>query len=207
MLFATLAIAAAAIWLAIEGDRHAFDRSDQVGVRLEEDALILSWRGEVKAPMAQRFAEAFEERAGEAQRVIVELNSPGGAITEGRDVIELIERMKQTHEVDTRVLPREFCFSMCVPIFLAGDARIAARSSLFMFHEPMAFDAITKERIRRPEFERRFTTERYYQRYFAESEMSPGWGEKLKASWEGKDIWKTGEQLVEEDANIVTELR
>lgn len=206
MLGVTLAMFAAVIWLALTGDRHAFDDSEQVGVRLEEGALVLSWRGDVRAPMAARFAEAFSDRRNEANRIVIELNSPGGSIAEGRAVIELIEHMKKTHDVDTRVLAREFCFSMCVPIFLQGERRIASRSSLFMFHEPMAYDAITEKRVQQPEFERQFTTERYYQRYFESSEMNREWGEKLRASWEGKDIWKTGEQLVEEGANIVTEL-
>jgi ATP-dependent protease ClpP protease subunit len=207
MLLATLAMFGAAIFIAFELERHAFDDSDQVIIRLEEGALVLGWRGEVRAPMALRFAEAFETRGDDASRIIVELNSPGGQIAQGREVIELIERMKKTHEVDTRVLPKEFCFSMCVPIFLQGERRIAARSSLFMFHEPMTYDAVTDEVVKRPAFERNYDTEQFYRRYLANSPMSPEWGERLKDEWRGKEIWKTGEELVEEGSNIVTELR
>lgn len=206
MLFATLAMFAVALWLAFNGDRHAFDHSDQVTARLEGDALVLAWRGEVHAPMAKRFEEAFAERRHETGRVIIELNSPGGDIAEGRAVIELIGRMKKTHAVETRVLANEFCLSMCVPIFLQGERRVAARSSQFMFHQPIAVDAVTDKVIRQPAFVRRDDAERYYRRYFAASEMNQEWGEKLKANWDGKDIWKSGQQLVDEGANIVTEL-
>jgi hypothetical protein len=37
--------------------------------------------------------------------------------------------------------------------------------------------------------------------------MNPEWGETLKRSWDGKDVWKTAQDLVDENANIVTELR
>lgn len=207
MFLATLAIFAMVGWLAMSGDRHAFDLSPEAQVRHDGEALVFAWRSEVKAPMARRLAEAFDARRGEAGRIILELNSPGGDIAEGRAVIELVEAMKQDHVVDTRVVDGDFCLSMCVPIFLEGEKRIAGRYSHFMFHEPSVYDAATKEEIRRPAFEQRLDAEKYFERYFASTEMNREWGEKLKAQWAGKDIWKTGRELVEEGSNIVTELR
>lgn len=204
---AALAVFAAVVWLAVSGDRHAFDGAEEVGVRREGDALVFAWRSEVRAPMARRLGAAFAERGPETARIVLELNSPGGDLAEGRAVIDLVERMKETHLVDTRVLSGDYCLSMCVPIFLKGERRIAGRYSHFMFHEPTAYDAVTHEEVRRPEFERRMDADRYFRRYFATSEMDPEWGARLKAEWVGRDVWKSGRELVREGSNIVTELR
>ena len=207
MFVATLAISAAVVWLAVSGDRHAFDSAAEVSVQQEGDAVVFAWRSEVKAPMALRLAEAFDKYANKTDRIILEINSPGGDLAQGREVIDLMERMKRSHRVDTRVLPGDFCLSMCVPIFLKGEKRIAGRSSRFMFHEPGLYDAVTEREVRQPKFEQRMDAERYFQRYLATTEMNPDWGARLKAEWAGKDIWKTGRELVDEGSNIVTDLQ
>lgn len=206
MLAATLAIFAVVAWLAWDGDRRAFLEADAVTVRREGDALIFAWRGEVRAPMARLFEDAFAENGREAARIIVELNSPGGSLAEGHAVIDAIGYMKRTHEVETKVAPYAVCLSMCVPIFLQGERRVAAPSSRFMFHQPTAYDYFTEQKIHRPAFEQRMEAERFFRRYLENSPMNAEWGERLKAEWEGKDVWKTGRELVEEGSGIVTEL-
>jgi len=206
MLAATLAMFAAIAFLAWDGDRRAFLGADAVTVKRDADGLIFAWRGEVRAPMAQRFAEAFDAHRDEAGRIVIELSSPGGSLAEGHAVIDVIGAMKRTHEVDTRVRARDICLSMCVPIFLQGEDRIAAPSSHFMFHQPTAVDFFTEEKVERPAFERRMDAERFYNRYLIASGVNPVWGETLKAEWDGKDVWKTGKELFEEDAGIVTVL-
>lgn len=206
MLAATLAMFAAIALLAWDGDRRAFLGADAVTVKRDADGLIFVWRGEVRAPMAQRFAEAFDEHGNEAERIVIELSSPGGALAEGHAVIDVIAAMKRTHEIDTRVRARDICLSMCVPIFLQGEDRIAAPTAHFMFHQPTAVDFFTEEVVDRPDFERRMDGERFYDRYLIASGVNPVWGETLKAEWDGKDVWKTGKELFEEDAGIVTAL-
>ncbi len=61
MLAATLAMFAAIAFLAWDGDRRAFLGADAVTVKRDPDGLVFAWRGEVRAPMAQRFAEVFDE--------------------------------------------------------------------------------------------------------------------------------------------------
>lgn len=208
MLAATLAMFAVIAFLAIDGDRRAFGEANRVAARFEgRDTVVLAWRGEVRAPMARRFEEAFAEWRDQTPRFVIELSSSGGQLAEGAEVIAVLERMKRTHQVDTRVAPYDVCLSMCVPIYLRGERRIASRSSRFMFHEPTAVDFYTEEVVRRPAFERRIDADRFYARFLAASDMNPEWGEGLRAAWEGRDVWKTGRELIEEGANIVTELR
>ena len=70
--------------------------------------------------------EAFEKARNEVRSVIMDLSSPGGSLYEGREVIRVIDRMKRTHKVATHVGRKQICLSMCVPIFLQGQERVAA---------------------------------------------------------------------------------
>ncbi|MEM8770896.1 MAG: hypothetical protein AAGD92_04505 [Pseudomonadota bacterium] len=170
------------------------------------DAVVLRWSSEVEAPMGRRFEEAYDEWRDRVSLFIIELDSPGGALAEGKRVIEAVDRMKRTHNVETRVRSWEKCLSMCVPIFLKGDRRVAAANSRWMFHEPTSYDAVTGERVDEPEFERRYVADRFFDRYFANSPMTPEWRAWLQQEWVGKDVWKSGRDLYKEGSGVVTEL-
>ena len=174
--------------------------------RIDPDTVIFYWRSQVEIPMARRIAEAFDEWGDRADRIIIDLHSPGGAIREGEAVIRIINEMKETHIVDTRVRSRRACYSMCVPIFLMGEERNAAANARFMFHEPTAYDFVTGEEVKEPEFEKRHNSEKFFNRYFVNSAMDPTWRDGLKAEWRGRDIWKSGQALMDEGSNIVTAL-
>ncbi len=193
--------------LAWRNEKLAMLGRSAVDAKLRGDAVVLTWRSGVRAPMAAEFADAYAEWAGQTDRFVIALHSPGGSLTEGAAVVDVIERMKRTHQVDTYVAGGDACLSMCVPIFLRGEERRAGRSARFMFHEPSAYDAVTGEPVKQPRFEKDFTTERYYRRFFGDSPMDPAWGEDLKQQWRDKDIWKSAGQLVDEGANVVTDLR
>lgn len=209
MLLATLAMFALSVVLITRTEQTIFQNEGRLVVKPDNEdpnAVVFIWRSEVAVPMARRFAEAFDEWKYEANRIIIELNSPGGALIEGEAVIRVIEKMKRTHIVDTRVLPRRSCFSMCVPIFLMGEQRTAAPNSQFMFHEPTAFDQFTGEVVDEPKFERERASRIFFNRYFVNSPMDPEWRDWLAVEWKGKDVFRSGRDLVEEGSNIVTVL-
>ncbi len=205
-LAATLALFAALGLFAWKSGRQVFETGPALAVFEEDGAVVFSWPYAVEAPMAQRFVDAFDAWKGRTDRIVIDLNSPGGAITEGRLVIEEIERMKRTHAVTTRVGAEAVCLSMCVPIYLQGDRRTAAPSAVFMFHEPSTRDLFTDEPIDRPGFEQRMDSARFFERYFVRSEMDAAWREKLKAEWQGRDLWFTAKDLIEQGANVVEAL-
>lgn len=200
--------AATAFLIARNEDLIFQDRGEVVVTRDRQDpeTLVFTWRSEVEAPMARRFEEAYREWKGEGRRIIIDLHSPGGAIAEGEQVIRIIEQMKRTHIVDTRVRSRRACYSMCVPIYLQGEERYAAANARFMFHEPSAYDFYTGEKVDQPKFERDLVSRRYFDRYFVNSPMDPVWRDRLEADWKGKDLYFTARELVEQHANIVTVL-
>jgi len=209
MFAVTLALLAATAMLINYNDQFVFQNEGRLVVKQHgEDpgAVIFIWRSDVEVPMARRFEEGFDEWKDRADRIIIDLHSPGGAIREGEAVIRAIERMKRTHIVDTRVRGRRKCYSMCVPIFLQGDMRSAASDARFMFHEPTAYDFFTGEKVDEPAFERARTTRKFFNRYFVNSPMTPSWRNALAAEWKGKDVFRTGRELVDENAGIVTVL-
>lgn len=195
--------------VALRTEDH-FKRSQDAFVVREDpsdpSAVIFSWRGAVEYPMSEKLLDTWREYRGAADRVIIDLHSEGGAVTEGRAVIKIIEDIKRSHIVETRVGPVNYCLSMCVPIYLQGAVRRASPSARFMFHEPSSRDSVTGERVDTPGFEQRWATNRFVARYFETSEMDPAWREKLVTEWRGKDVWKTARELVDERANVVQEL-
>lgn len=209
MMAATLSMLAATALLITRNEQFIFrdeGRLDVTRDRSDPQTLIFTWRSEVDVPMARRFAEAFDEWRGEGDRIILDLHSPGGAIAEGEQVIRVIERMKRTHIVDTRVRRGYKCYSMCVPIFLHGERRIAGETARFMFHEPTVRDFYSGEKVRIPAFEQARTTRRFVERYFVNSPTDPEWLERLLAEWRGRDVFKSGHALLTEGSGIVTEL-
>jgi ATP-dependent protease ClpP protease subunit len=199
-LFAVLAI------FARRSGERIYETGPAMEVRSETGAVVFVWNKPIEAPMAYRFREAFAETKDQTDRIVIELHSPGGALIEGRRVIEEIERMKRTHVVATRVAPGALCASMCVPIFLAGKERIAGPGARFMFHEPSTVDYFTDEESKKPAFEQRRDAERFFARYFERSPMAPAWRESLREAWKGRDVWKTAEDLLAEESNVVTRI-
>ncbi len=209
MLAATVLMLAVTVFLMKENEALVFQNNGRLVVKEipgDPGAVSFIWRSEVEPPMARRFAESFDEWKDRSDRIVIDLNSPGGAVREGEAVIAEIERMKRTHVVDTRIGPRRACYSMCVPIFLQGERRVAAANARFMFHEPTARDYFTGEEARQPAFEKRYVTNRFVERYFVNSPMDEGWREKLVAEWEGRDVFKSAKKLVDEGSNVVTDL-
>ncbi|GJL93220.1 ATP-dependent Clp protease proteolytic subunit [Hyphococcus sp.] len=209
MLVATLAMLGAAAFIMARNEELIFRDKGELTVTRDAndpDTLVFIWRDKVEAPMARRFEEAWREWGNKGNRVIIDLHSPGGDIAEGAEVIRVIERMKRTHIVDTRVRSRRACYSMCVPIYLHGEERYAAANARFMFHEPSAYDFYTGERVKQPKFERDMLTKRYFNIYFVNSPITPAWRDQLAQDWKGRDLFFTARQLVEQNSNIVTVL-
>ena len=194
--------------VALQSEKAAlFGRGDFAVSQVKDRPGVVqfTWRDDIDAPMALRLEAAFEEWAGRADVIILNLSSPGGALREGGKVIDVIDRMKRTHRIDTRVGQGAQCLSMCVPIFLQGQSRTGAANSRWMFHQPILTD-VSGEVAEQPDFERNYTADRFFRRYFEPSPMDPVWRERLREDWVGRDVWYTGRQLVDQGSNIINEL-
>jgi len=202
----TIALFALLALFAWKSGRRVYEEGPELDILEENGAVVLRWAHAVEAPMADRFEKAFAAWTGRTDHFIIELDSPGGALAEGRLVIDAIEDARRTMRIDTYVASGDECASMCVPIYLAGESRIAARDAQFMFHEPSSYDFVTDERVDKPGFEQRMTSEKFFDRYFVKSEMDPEWRENLRVAWKGRDLWFTGAELVEKGSGVVESL-
>ncbi len=206
LLVAAVAIAAGLYWLQ---QSQVYENKGRLSARQLSDAsntVVLSWHSDIEVPMVRRFEEAFAEWRSKTARFVVDLNSRGGALLEGRKMIELIDRMNRSHTVDSNVGPGAGCLSMCVPIYLQGQTRMASASSRWMFHEPQYYELFSDEKADGNERERKALAGRFFEKYFVNSPITPAWREQLKAEWQGKDVWRTGQQLVDEGSGVITQL-
>ena len=205
-LLLALVLLAVAVWKFEQFQAFGTGKLEVKPHPSDSDAIIFSWRGPVEAPMARRFREAFEDHRGEARRILIDLHSPGGSLAQGGDVIDEINFMKRTHAVDAYVGRRSRCLSMCVPIFLQGERRVASPTSRWMFHQPVFSDAVTGEEVTPPEFERRRSASRFVRRYLEPTDIDQEWLENLQKDWRRGDVWKTGRELFDERSNIIQSL-
>ncbi len=174
----------------------------------EEGAVYLRWTGKIEAPMASRIAEAFDRYKTSTQTFVLSLSSPGGSIDQGAQVIRLLRRIGQTHKLVTRVESGAMCASMCVPVYLQGQRRIAAADARFMFHEVNYRDFFSKEADSSvPESSIEAATDRFYKTYFQPAGVSQEWLGKVRLNITGgREVWESGKELFDENAGIVQQV-
>lgn len=174
----------------------------------EDNTVFMRWRGKIDAPMERSIAEAFEKYQGEARKFVLSLSSPGGALDHGARVIRLLRRIGESHELETFVGSGRRCASMCVPIFLAGETRVAASDAHFMFHEVSFREEITNDETNVPQAAIGSATDRFFAKYIAGAGVPESWTKKVRADISGgNEVWKTGQELVDEGAGIVQRVR
>jgi hypothetical protein len=101
---------------------------------IADGAIVFAYTGPVVHPMRQEIEEAWVRHRGTVSKVILDLNSPGGSNTHGVEVIRLLEEIRGSVSLVTAVRNGALCASMCIPIFMQGDSRVASPASAWMFH-------------------------------------------------------------------------
>ena len=170
----------------------------------EDDAVYLRWKGKIDAPMAARIEEAFNAHKSNRRRFVLSLTSPGGTLSHGAHVIELLRRIGKTHVLETVIDKSSRCASMCVPVYLQGQRRTASASARFMFHEVSFREFHSREEQAVSEKAKGSATDRLFASYFAPAGVPDSWIRAVRAGMAGgNDIWKTGRELADENAGIV----
>lgn len=158
----------------------------------------LSFIGAVESGDTRIFKENLKDFKGPQLTVV--LDSPGGLVVEGKNIIEILQDLKKqgTH-VTTFVKNGTQCGSICLPIYLAGHTRRAGSHSTFYFHGVTHFFCnIPNARL----------TEEYIQML-----KDLGASEKLiqhlrddEAFTTPGEYWMTGKELYEDGDGFITEL-
>jgi hypothetical protein len=178
-------------------------RRGTLTVETRGDSVVLGWRGLIEAPLAARLEEAYRIHAGSAKRFVIAVDSPGGSLQHGRDVIGVIRRMQQTHAVDTLVEDGRTCASMCVAVYLAGAHRTAGPHARFMFHEVSYRDSLSGKVEEVPADSITRATDQFFERYLAPAGLDRAWLARLREAVRGRSVWRTARALVEERTGIV----
>ena len=191
-------------------------RAERTGltVREEPGRVVLHWNGGIEAPMRDRFAAAFEQFENDPRRIAISLNSPGGSVSHGHEVIREIRKASRERAIDTVVEAGKSCASMCVPVYLVGAERFANPSAKFMFHE-VSFklqpdtNAAVRRQLANPEV-RRMAVNHFTNELF-DDDLGPrsvdaAWLKAIRTKIRGRDVWLTGQQLMQQGSGVVDKL-
>jgi ATP-dependent protease ClpP protease subunit len=187
-----------------------------LSVSEEPDRIVLGWSGPVQEPMSERVAAAFDRYKADRRRLVLILNSPGGSIEHGRKVVAAIRARDRA--IDTVVQKAGVCASMCVPIFLAGTKRMADPEAYFMFHQVSLSSA--RENTKRQEISESEkalfsqavktieaqVTDEFFRTDIGIRGVNVAWLARMRGKISGRDIWMSGQQLVDEGSGIVDSL-
>jgi len=211
--------AALLLWSTFQSPSGSGDVASRqtLSISEEPDRIVLGWSGPVQEPMSERIAAALDRYKADRRRLVLILNSPGGSIDQGRKVVAAIRARDRA--IDTLVQKAGVCASMCVPIFLAGAERVADPEAYFMFHQA-SLNSSTRENIKRQQLNEAETallsqtvkameaqaTDDLFRNDIGIRGVSRTWLARMREKIPGRDIWMSGQQLVEERSGIVDRL-
>lgn len=183
----------------------------------ERDRIVLGWSGPVQEPMSERVAAALDRYKMDRRRLVLILNSPGGSVEHGRKVVAAIHG--RGRPIDTLVQKAGVCASMCVPIFLAGAERKADPEAYFMFHQ-VSLNRSAKENLKGRELSdseraavtqvvktiETAVTDDFFHNDFGIRGVNAAWLAMMRRKIADRDVWMSGQQLVDEGSGIVDSL-
>jgi hypothetical protein len=195
------AIAVAVLTLLLASANAAPSEDQPAGASLEfnneDGTLYIDWSGPIVAGMADDLRAALGKYGTVSQRVVLFLDSAGGQVEEGDRVIEILNEIKLRHQLITVVPHGKLCASMCIPIFLQGEDRLAARASLWIFHEAAQQQANGLQRTDMAE------TWRLFRKYYAPAGVSMHWLKSIAPMIKEADLWQTGGDLISAKSGII----
>jgi hypothetical protein len=86
---------------------------------------------------------------------------------------------------------------MCIPIFLQGDDRLAARASLWIFHEAVQRQANGQQRTDMAE------TWRLFRKYYLPAGVSMNWLKSIVPLIKEANLWQTGGDLISAKTGLI----
>jgi ATP-dependent protease ClpP protease subunit len=196
------AFALSVITLLLLASANAAPSEEQpaAGVSLEfnkeNGTLYIDLSGPIVAGTADDVRAALGKYGTTLNRVVLFLDSAGGRVDDGDRVIEALNEIKLRHQLITVVPHGKLCASMCIPIFLQGEDRLAARVSLWIFHEAAQRQA-NGERTDMAE------TWRLFRKYYVPAGVAVSWLKGIAPMIKGADLWQTGGDLISAKSGII----
>ena len=201
VLAAVVAVVALALPLVLSNAAPAEEQSPasaSLDFDKKDGTLYIEWSGPLVAGMADDLHAAFGKYVTASDRVVLFLDSAGGQVEEGDRVIEILNEIKKGHQLITVVLHGKLCASMCIPIFLQGHDRLAARASLWIFHEAARRETNGDKRTDKAE------TWRLFRKYYLPAGVSMNWLKSIAPMIKEANLWQTGGDLIRAKTGIIT---
>lgn len=188
-------------------------------IRPEPNRVVLQWSGAIEAPMRDKLAEALDTFESDPRALVISLNSNGGSVQHGRDVVKAIRKASLARAVDTVVEKGSVCASMCVPIYLVGAERFAHPAARFMFHKTsLRLSADDQKQLRQfsqqsglseSELKRQIiemSTNDLFEVDIGYRAVDKKWAENMRQRIRKGDVWLNGKQLMEQGSSMVDKL-
>lgn len=207
LVFLSLTIAR----LGAAASNNATLLSQHLSVIERPDRVVIAWNGPVMEPMRDNLVAAIKGYRTDKRRLVISLNSPGGLVDHGREVVEAIRMSANIRQIETFVDRGGVCASMCVPIYLVGSRRIADPGARFMFHEAkLVTPSLGRiSRSERTEFApilkniEKNATDALYLRDLDADRVNDNWRVEMRRKITDRDVWLTGKQLVDQESGVV----
>ncbi|MGA2042042.1 MAG: ATP-dependent Clp protease proteolytic subunit [Roseiarcus sp.] len=184
--------------------------TQKLTLREEPGRVVLAWSGPIETPMRDDIAAALDRLEADPRRLVLTLNSPGGSIEHGRAVMETIRAAAQRRPIDTLVEKGAVCASMCVPIYLLGARRMADPGAHFMFHEASieaaAWTATGEHAAAVRKAIETLVTDSFYETDIGRQRVNAQWLAAMRTRIVGRDVWVSGQQLVDGGSGVVDAL-
>ena len=187
--------------------------TQRLTVREEPSRVVLAWSGPISEPMRDHFVTAIDKYKADRRHLVISLNSPGGSIAHGREVMEAIRNAAHVRPIDTLVEKGGVCASMCVPIYLIGKTRTADPGAYFMFHEASLelpkgkeIGKIDQEILPIRKTIETLATDDLFLRDIGTQRVDARWLTNMRSKITQREIWLTGRQLVEEGSGVIDAL-
>jgi len=208
-----------ALWATFQSPSNSRDVASRQTLSVSEEAerIVLGWSGPVQSPMSENIAAAFDRYKSDRRRLVLVLNSPGGSVDHGRTVVAEIRR--RDRPIDTLVQKEGVCASMCVPIFLAGRQRLADPEAYFMFHQ-VSLGGSARDNMKQKQLSEAekvllsktvkeiesHVTDEFFRTDIGIRGVSTGWAARMREKIAGRDVWMSGQQLMDEGSGVIDRL-
>jgi ATP-dependent protease ClpP protease subunit len=159
---------------------------------------VIKIEGAIAFPMAEEF-DRLRSKIPENYGLVVELNSPGGFVSETLKLIGSLRQEARQRLLVTSVDNGDSCGSACVSLFVQGTRRFAGEVSIFMFHGASLFPSNVPDATKTNEV----------LNLFRDAGVREDWlQEKIKQGVFSKPgrYWISGKELVDEKSGIVQKL-
>jgi ATP-dependent protease ClpP protease subunit len=198
------ALAVAVLMLLLLASANAAAPSEEqrpAGISLEfikeDGTAYIDLSGPIMASTADDVRAAVGKYRTSLNRVVLFLDSAGGRVDDGDRLIEALNEIKLRYRLITVVSHGKLCASMCIPIFLQGEDRLAARASIWLFHEAAQRQANGELRTDTAE------TWRLFRKYYAPAGVPTRWLKSIAPMIEEADLWQTGGDLISAKSGII----